>query len=114
MDIMFPRLGCAYLSIDAIDVSGEQQKDLEHNLFKKRFDENGRAIDTNITKGDLGDTSKEVSSTFPHSFCKLVQGPSYEAEVAKGMCQNLKCYLTSFDGLRGRGLGSIKSLKGHK
>ena len=35
----------ADLSIDAMDVSGEQQIDVDHNLLKQRLDLHGKFID---------------------------------------------------------------------
>jgi len=37
MDIVFHNLPCAYLSVDAMDISGEHQLDVDHNIFKKRI-----------------------------------------------------------------------------
>lgn len=43
--IVFPDL-----SIDAMDVAGEQQLDVEHNLFKQRLDKEGQPVTTEAEK----------------------------------------------------------------
>lgn len=61
IDIDFPKVPCAYLSIDAMDVSGEQQLDVDHHLFKQRLNADGEKIkDTEPEKEELGDKSKDA------------------------------------------------------
>merc|ERR550519_1055463 len=46
IDIVFPKIGCDFLSLDAQDVSGEQHIAIEHNVYKRRLDlETGMPID---------------------------------------------------------------------
>merc|ERR1712179_539877 len=46
IDIVFPKIGCDFLSLDAQDVSGEQHIAIEHNMYKRRLDqETGMPID---------------------------------------------------------------------
>ena len=53
IDIKFPVLPCSYLTVDAMDVSGESQTDIIHNLFKTRLDLNGKAITNEVIKVSL-------------------------------------------------------------
>eukprot|EP00899_Mesostigma_viride_P021693 jgi/Mesvir1/29525/Mv07020-RA.1 len=53
LDLTFPHLPCSVLSLDAMDISGAQHLDVVHNVFKRRLDSRGQAIDTG-TKHDLG------------------------------------------------------------
>ena len=47
IDIVFPKWPCAYLSIDAMDISGEHQFDLQHSIYKTRVDSDGNKINEN-------------------------------------------------------------------
>ncbi|XP_021743536.1 endoplasmic reticulum-Golgi intermediate compartment protein 3-like [Chenopodium quinoa] len=45
-DITFPALPCSILSLDAMDISGEQHLDVKHDIIKKRLDSHGNVIET--------------------------------------------------------------------
>ncbi|XP_071633172.1 endoplasmic reticulum-Golgi intermediate compartment protein 3 isoform X1 [Temnothorax longispinosus] len=61
LDIIVPAISCDLLSIDAMDTTGEQHLHIEHNIFKRRLDLDGKPIEdpqrTNITD------AKAVSKT---------------------------------------------------
>ncbi|KAK9748973.1 hypothetical protein RND81_02G093900 [Saponaria officinalis] len=45
-DVTFPALACSIVSIDAMDISGEQHLDVRHDIIKKRLDSHGNIIET--------------------------------------------------------------------
>ncbi|KAJ7006783.1 hypothetical protein NC653_005978 [Populus alba x Populus x berolinensis] len=45
LDVAFPALPCSILSLDAMDISGEQHLDVKHDIIKKRLDSHGNVIE---------------------------------------------------------------------
>ncbi|XP_043527085.1 endoplasmic reticulum-Golgi intermediate compartment protein 3 isoform X2 [Frieseomelitta varia] len=55
LDIIVPTISCDVLSIDAMDTTGEQHLQIEHNIFKRRLDLNGKPIE-DPQRTDITDT----------------------------------------------------------
>ncbi|MBA0815722.1 hypothetical protein Gohar_000475 [Gossypium harknessii] len=45
-DVTFPAIPCSILSVDAMDISGEQHLDIKHDIIKKRINTNGDVIES--------------------------------------------------------------------
>jgi len=90
MDVVFHNLPCGYLSVDAMDISGEHQLDVDHNIFKKRLDSDGKPLQERPQREtDLGDRTatpdgKAVVQPLPPGYC----GSCYGAEPTAGYCCN--------------------------
>ncbi|XP_057803980.1 uncharacterized protein LOC131019449 [Salvia miltiorrhiza] len=44
-DVTFPSVPCTLLSLDAMDISGEQHLDIRHDIMKKRINSDGNVIE---------------------------------------------------------------------
>jgi hypothetical protein len=82
LDMTFPHLPCQLLSLDVMDVSGENQNDVAKGLKKIRVDKNGRIINDEKTSS----TSSTTSTTTTSSSIKS------ENETAVGMPKCGSCY----------------------
>ncbi|KAH0876159.1 hypothetical protein HID58_073521 [Brassica napus] len=45
-DVTFPALACSIISLDSMDISGEQHLDVRHDISKRRLDAYGNVIET--------------------------------------------------------------------
>lgn len=59
-DLFIPSISCDYLSLDAMDSTGEQHVHIEHDVFKRRLDIHGNPIDKAM-KEDI--TTKRLNGT---------------------------------------------------
>ncbi|KAL4580881.1 hypothetical protein LXL04_017087 [Taraxacum kok-saghyz] len=101
-DITFPAVSCTLLSLDAIDISGEQHLDIKHSVMKNRIDPDGHIIQVKYDKigkpnmgkpmqkhgGDLQDNETYCGSCFgaelSHSECCNTCDEVREAYRRKG------------------------------
>ncbi|GBG61025.1 hypothetical protein CBR_g18620 [Chara braunii] len=90
LNITFPHLACTVLSLDAMDISGEQQLDVVHNIFKRRLDPTGVPIDTatkDVIGGEVIEKPKDKHGRefLPNeTYC----GSCYGAEESSDQCCN--------------------------
>ncbi|CAG8559207.1 6375_t:CDS:2 [Acaulospora morrowiae] len=90
INITFPRVPCYLLSVDVMDIAGESQNDLTHDVYKTRIDSMGNKI--LIEKAtEIGNKTKEpkniVSETAPstnETYC----GSCYGGDPPESGCCN--------------------------
>lgn len=64
-DFTFPKLRCSVVNVDAVDVSGHRQEGIDHHVYKKRLDPNGKQIGFQ-ERHELGATIKTREELFEH------------------------------------------------
>jgi len=85
MDVTFHNLPCAFLSVDAMDISGEHQLDVDHNIFKKRLGKDGKPLLAGPTKQEkLGEEAKLPEEPRQKDYC----GSCYGADTDPNACCN--------------------------
>ncbi|XP_015601063.1 endoplasmic reticulum-Golgi intermediate compartment protein 3 [Cephus cinctus] len=83
LDIIIPTISCDLLSLDAMDATGEQHLQIEHNIYKRRLDLDGKPIEdpqkTDIvkTKGLMETTNQ--NNTQDANECGDCYGATSEA-----------------------------------
>lgn len=85
IDIHFPVLPCSYLTIDAMDISGDAQTDIIHNLFKTRLDLQGNVLANEVVKVSLQPLAKAKQENVESTTIAACES-CYGAESAVHKC----------------------------
>ncbi|XP_075495855.1 uncharacterized protein LOC142533102 isoform X2 [Primulina tabacum] len=88
-DVTFPAFPCSILSLDAMDMGGEQHLDVRHDIIKRRIDAHGNIIETRadtIGAQKIEQPLQRHGGRLDHNetYC----GSCYGAEVADEDCCN--------------------------
>ncbi|KAF7314358.1 Sec1-domain-containing protein [Mycena kentingensis (nom. inval.)] len=83
MNVTFPRVPCYLLSLDVMDISGETQRDLTHNILKQRLQPDGKAV-PNAVSSELSNELDSVNSAREPGYCGSCYGG---LEPEGGCCQ---------------------------
>ncbi|KAF7985600.1 hypothetical protein HWV62_3903 [Athelia sp. TMB] len=73
MNVTFPRVPCYLLSLDVMDISGETQRDISHNIVKTRLSETGARVSSSRTS-DLQNEVDKMNSEKPANYCGSCYG----------------------------------------
>ncbi|ELU16969.1 hypothetical protein CAPTEDRAFT_192533 [Capitella teleta] len=86
VDMTFPTVGCSFLTLDAMDVSGEQQIDVLHDIFKQRLDLDG--IEVKAEPSKEGQSSESCALNHALSSFLFSRFSCYGAESEAHKCCN--------------------------
>lgn len=84
LNITFPKIPCYLLSLDVMDISGERQADVTHNILKTRIDANRQRIADQTTTYDLQNEAEKVVTARGANYCGSCYGG---LEPEGGCCQ---------------------------
>ncbi|KAJ7069672.1 Sec1 family-domain-containing protein [Mycena amicta] len=83
MNVTFPRVPCYLLSLDVMDISGETQRDLTHNILKQRMQTDGKPVPNAVTS-ELSNELDQINSARDPGYCGSCYGG---LEPEGGCCQ---------------------------
>ncbi|KAJ6585117.1 Sec1 family-domain-containing protein [Mycena capillaripes] len=92
MNITFPRVPCYLLSLDVMDISGETQRDLTHNILKARLDPQGNPV-PNAVSAELKNDIDKMNAQKDSDYCGSCYGG---LEPEGGCCQTCEDVRTAY------------------
>ncbi|KAK9834138.1 hypothetical protein WJX81_001409 [Elliptochloris bilobata] len=90
-DITFPALPCEWLSLDAMDISGEMHLDVDHDVYKRRLDKDGKIIPDSVTKHEVGpEKNKDLLHGGNDTYCGSCYGAGASDEECCNTCDEVR------------------------
>ncbi|GAA5993626.1 hypothetical protein JCM11641_001033 [Rhodosporidiobolus odoratus] len=88
LNISFPRVPCYLLSIDIMDISGEHQNDVHHDLLKTRIGQDGRFVEEAIKGKQLAGDAERIARQKAEGYCGNCYGGTPPADGTNPGCCN--------------------------
>ncbi|KAF9049477.1 Sec1-like protein [Hymenopellis radicata] len=92
MNVTFPRVPCYLLSLDVMDISGETQRDLTHNILKARLDTTGKLVPGSYS-ADLQNDLDKMNTAKEDGYCGSCYGG---LEPESGCCNTCEEVRTAY------------------
>ncbi|KAF8964362.1 Sec1-like protein [Flammula alnicola] len=74
LNVTFPRVPCYLVSLDVMDISGELQRDISHNVLKSRLDPQGVLVPTNSYSAELRNDLDKMNDVKKENYCGSCYG----------------------------------------
>ncbi|KAG1772406.1 Sec1 family-domain-containing protein [Suillus occidentalis] len=89
LNVTFPHVPCYLLSLDVMDISGEQQRDISHNILKKRITQTG--VDMPASRGeDLRNDIDKLAERRANGYCGSCYGGEPPASGCCNSCEEVR------------------------
>lgn len=89
MDITFPRVPCYLLSLDIMDISGEHQLDLSHDITKTRLDSSGNVVERIGGNQLQGEVQRALANKDPN-YCGSCYGGTPGPSGCCNSCEEVR------------------------
>jgi len=89
MNLTFPRVPCFLVSVDVMDISGELQRDLSHNILKTRLDQTGKSI-PNSYNTDLRNDLDKMHDSKSGQYCGSCYGGLESPSGCCNTCEEVR------------------------
>ncbi|TFY69920.1 hypothetical protein EVJ58_g126 [Rhodofomes roseus] len=84
MNITFPRVPCYLLSLDVMDISGETQTDISHNIVKTRLSQKGESLQALNANNELRNDLDKLNEQRGEKYC----GSCFGGKPSESGCCN--------------------------
>ncbi|TFK74814.1 Sec1-like protein [Pluteus cervinus] len=89
LNVTFPRVPCYLLSLDVMDVSGETQRDVAHNIWKLRLDSQGNEIPHSHNPDPQNDLDK-INTARGDNYCGSCYGGLEPENGCCNTCEDVR------------------------
>ncbi|KAF5360754.1 hypothetical protein D9756_004714 [Leucocoprinus leucothites] len=89
LNITFPRVPCFLLSLDVMDISGEVQRDVSHNILKIRLDGDGKIV-PNSYSAQLQNDLDKMNEVKQKGYCGSCYGGLEPASGCCNTCEDVR------------------------
>ncbi|EGG07782.1 uncharacterized protein MELLADRAFT_105603 [Melampsora larici-populina 98AG31] len=89
MNITFPRVPCYLLSVDLMDISGEHQNDVNHDMTKTRLNPDGTLVSASVSKGLKGELDT-IAATRAPGYCGSCYGGTPPESGCCNTCEEVR------------------------
>ncbi|GAA5982498.1 hypothetical protein JCM10908_006673 [Rhodotorula pacifica] len=88
LDITFPRVPCYLMSVDIMDISGDHQTDIHHDLFKTRMTAEGKPIEEAAKGKELAGDAERIARQKATGYCGSCYGGTPPTDGPNPGCCN--------------------------
>ncbi|GAA5962260.1 hypothetical protein JCM3765_004723 [Sporobolomyces pararoseus] len=88
LNVTFPRVPCYLLSVDIMDISGEHQNDVNHDLLKTRISQEGKTIMAASKGKELTGDAERIARQKAEGYCGTCYGGTPPTEGPNPGCCN--------------------------